>query len=849
MPINPVTKQLIGFIFLLLICPSMPLGASDGSNYYVPSGASEASGSFRLVWEGTSHPIRNKSLTWSLSPNNGTATLSGSSGTDGDGRASFTLFFNANACGTYTIKIRLSGDPRPSSFDSFSITYGESCPTVPSSGTTSPPPAPKLEKISDDNQVTAPGDSLMFTVELQDSDGSPIPDVDLNFSILSGDGSSASLSPVEATTDANGRARTTLTLGTDASGEYIVKVNRSDMSDIYTEFTVTVDPLLPRATRLKIISGDEQQGLPGEALEKSFVVEVRDQFDKPLQGAQVTFSVTGGEGTLSAASAVTGADGRAESILTLGPNPGTNTVAAAVTGVQEGQMFTAEGVRIPKSLKMISGDEQQGLPGEALEKSFVVEVRDQFDKPLQGAEVTFSVTSGGGTLSATSAVTGADGRAESILTLGPDLGTITVLAAVTGVQEGQTFTAEGVRILKSLKIISGDNQQGPPGRRLENPFVVEVRDQFDKPLQGVQVKFSVTAGDGTLSAAIAATDSNGRAESRLTLGKNLGANTVRVSVTGIEEKKMFNAEGIRTPLAFWIILGDKQQGVVGTALANPFIVDVRDHSGEPLPGVQVMFSVTAGDGTLSVTNEVTGSNGRVESILTLGPNPGTNTVTVSVTGIVGEQSASATAVPPPIPEDVNGDDVVDILDLVSVASDLGNEGKNLVSDVNGDEVVNILDLVLVARAYGTAAAPANPRAPAMLTAADVGRWLAQAQTLDLTDATIQMGVLALEQLAAALMPEETALLPNYPNPFNPETWIPYQLSEDGPVSISIYDATGVLIRTLSIGIQSAGFYNSRDRAAYWDGRNDAGERVASGLYFYQLRTPSFHQTRRLVIVK
>ncbi len=98
-------------------------------------------------------------------------------------------------------------------------------------------------------------------------------------------------------------------------------------------------------------------------------------------------------------------------------------------------------------------------------------------------------------------------------------------------------------------------------------------------------------------------------------------------------------------------------------------------------------------------------------------------------------------------------------------------------------------------------------------------------------------------------PEGDMLLQNYPNPFNPETWIPYQLSEDTPVSISIYDTTGKLIRTLSIGFQSAGFYNSRGRAAYWDGRNDAGEHVSSGLYFYQLRTPSFEQTRRLVVIK
>ncbi len=98
-------------------------------------------------------------------------------------------------------------------------------------------------------------------------------------------------------------------------------------------------------------------------------------------------------------------------------------------------------------------------------------------------------------------------------------------------------------------------------------------------------------------------------------------------------------------------------------------------------------------------------------------------------------------------------------------------------------------------------------------------------------------------------PVQNRLLQNYPNPFNPETWIPYQLAEGSDVSIEIYDATGRLVRSLSLGYQSAGFYNSRGRAAYWDGRNAVGERVASGVYFYQLKTPSFRQTRRLLILK
>ena len=98
-------------------------------------------------------------------------------------------------------------------------------------------------------------------------------------------------------------------------------------------------------------------------------------------------------------------------------------------------------------------------------------------------------------------------------------------------------------------------------------------------------------------------------------------------------------------------------------------------------------------------------------------------------------------------------------------------------------------------------------------------------------------------------PKRDLLLQNYPNPFNPETWIPYHLSEDSPVSISIYDATGGLVRTLSLGLQSAGFYYNRGRAAYWDGRNTLGEKVVSGVYFYRLATPSFQQTRRMIVLK
>ena len=745
---------------------------------------------------------------------------------DSNGRAESTLTLGPNA-GTNTVTVSVSGIQQEKMFNAEGI-------RIPKS----------LEIVSGDDQQGLPGATLEkpFVVEVRDQFDKPLPGTEVTFSVTSSGGT---LSATSVTTDANGRAKSTLTLGPNPGTNTVVAA----VTGVQAQRTFTAEGVrIPKS--LQIISGDKQQGLPGTALEKAFVVEVRDQVDKPLPEVQVTFSVTGGGGRLSATSVTTDSNGRAESVLTLGPNPGTNTVTVSVEGIQEGQTFTAEGVRIPKALETVSGNDQQGPPGAPLEKPFVVEARDQFDKPLPEVQVTFSVSSGGGTLSATNVTTDASGRAQSILTLGPNPGTNTVVAAVTGVQGEQTFTAEGVRIPKSLEIISGDKQQGLPGMALEKAFVVEVRDQFDKPLPGAQVTFSVASGGGTLSAITALTDSNGRVESTLTLGSNPGANAVTVSVIGIQEERTFNAEGIRIPKAFWVISGFDQQGLVGEALANPFIVEVRDQFGERLPDVQVIFSVASGGGTLSVTTAATDSNGQVESILTLGPNPGTNTVTVSVTGIPEAQPINVTAEPPPIPEDVNGDDAVNILDLVAVAANLGDEGADLAADVNGDGVVNILDLVVVAGAIGNAAAPSSdPRVLAMLTATEVGQWLDQAQRLNLTDATTQMGVLALERLAAALTPEKTALLPNYPNPFNPETWIPYQLSRDAEVTLTIYDANGFMVRRLDLGHQLVGYYSDRGKAVHWDGRNNLGESVASGVYFYHLSAGDFSATRKMLILK
>ena len=203
--------------------------------------------------------------------------------------------------------------------------------------------------------------------------------------------------------------------------------------------------------------------------------------------------------------------------------------------------------------------------------------------------------------------------------------------------------------------------------------------------------------------------------------------------------------------------------------------------------------------------------------------------------------------------DVNRDGAVNILDLVVVAVSFGQtvtEGGNP-ADVNEDGVVNIVDLVQVAGALGgDAAAPtAYPQALEMFTAADIQHWLIQAQDLALTDATSQKGIRFFQQLLVALTPKETALLPNYPNPFNPETWIPYQLAKPADVTVSIHTVDGKLVRTLVLGHQPVGIYQAKSRAAYWDGKNRHGEPVASGVYFYTLTAGEFTETRKMLIRK
>ena len=199
--------------------------------------------------------------------------------------------------------------------------------------------------------------------------------------------------------------------------------------------------------------------------------------------------------------------------------------------------------------------------------------------------------------------------------------------------------------------------------------------------------------------------------------------------------------------------------------------------------------------------------------------------------------------------DVNEDGNVDITDMTLVLADIGKDTPTTArADVNKDGSVTVADLQLVIDNLDD---PTNATAPAITDKSVVfnaERLQAELKRVG-TDPRYAEAIAYIQQLLNIERPATTRLLANYPNPFNPETWIPYQLAKASNVQITIYDVRGTVVRSLKLGHKPEGYYTNRSRAAHWDGRNNFGERVATGVYFYQLQADSMSLLRKMVILK
>ena len=457
---------------------------------------------------------------------------------------------------------------------------------------------------------------------------------------------------------------------------------------------------------------------------------------------------------------------------------------------------------IPQALLKVSGDEQSAPAGEALPAPFVVSVLDQNKGAYPGAPVTFKVIGGQGTLSVETTATDSTGQAATTLTLGRKPGINTVEVIVAGLLP-VTFTAEGTGVPHRLTRITGDEQTGPAGRTLSAPFVVSVLDQNEEAYPGALVTFEVTGGQGSLSVDSATTDSTGKASTTLTLGDEPGLNTVDAVVAGLPPVT-FTARGARIPQTLTKVSEDEQRGAIGTPLSHPFVVSLLDHTGQPLPGTPVEFVVAEGQGTLSTGTGTTDENGQASTVLTLGDEPGTNSVDATVEGLdtvrftaIGETTS-----------DFDGDGVTGLKDFFLFADSFGSDDPRF--DLDGSGTVDFADFFLFADFFGE-----KERAKLM--------------------------ALAWERIG---LPREAQLLQNTPNPFNSQTVVEFVLPEPGWARLEVFGLTGQRVAVLAQGPHQAGRHR-----IHWDARDSHGRPLASGIYLWRLSTGKNSFTRRFTLLR
>ena len=668
--------------------------------------------------------------------------------------------------------------------------------------------AENLDDYDGNNQMGSLNSRLAepFIVEVVDANDNPVEDARVRFRTTIGSGRFSprafsrtdedGLAEITFTPTSTGRIRVVATVaGADSTAAFIVQGGEP-------------------ADALVKVSGDTQSGTPGNALANPFVVEVQDEDGEPLAGHRVTFSVTAGGGSLSETSAAADEDGRAETTLTLGSERGVNSVQASVSGVDpvtfntniEPKILVAVANR--PVMYWIDSGMLSGLTGA---------------KAAKIAESANDVAVGGGKVYWTEQTGESGGTVNSANLDGTD---VTELASIFATPIGIAVDAAGSKLYWTNA--SGRIQSA----NLDGSGIKNVMQNLSDPTDIVVSNGFIYWTEG------------GNSVRRVNISGQKIAIDVAVNLDSVGGLAVGGGK------VYWTEMTSASAGTVNGSNLNGTNFETL----ATLLSAPMGISVDTAGSKLYWTN----ARGRVQSANLNGSmikNVVEGLISPSKLAIGGANTAVATikATTPAKKDnakyDVNGDGAVDNTDASLVAAAMNT--SNAKYDVNGDGTVNFLDLLLVFDNREDAAAA--PTIVGMkLTAIQIDIIQEQINLLiatnDRSPSALRV-LIYLQQLIVTARPEKTQLFANYPNPFNPETWIPYELATDTDVRLTIYNTQGVVIRTMPLGHQSAGYYTGRDRAAYWDGRNALGEQVASGLYFYQLETDEMSSMRKMVILK
>ena len=469
-----------------------------------------------------------------------------------------------------------------------------------------------------------------------------------------------------------------------------------------------------------------------------------------------------------------------------------------------------------RALVKISGDTQEAEAGETLANPLVVQVVDAHGKPMPGMIVTFDVSQDGGTLRTTTATTSSEGKAQTTLRLGATPGANTVTVTAIGILSSVTFTANGTRPPMYWIDKNNGTLHRSMGATIEN-LVPSVQNATSLAVDVAGEKLYWTEKTSDRTGKIQRANLDG---ANVQLIKSLTSVPRAITIDTVNGKLyLTNSWGKIQRLNFD---GSNFQTDLITDLSSPaeIILDVARN--------KLYWIEQTSDRTGKVQRaNLDGSNVQLVKSLTSVPRGiAIDTVNrklylTNSWGKIQRLDFDGFGFEPDL---VTGLDSLEGIALDVVGGKLyWIEADNIrCANLNGEDIQTLLaalntpgDIALSVSMNMSPAAPANT-----------------------SPTSYQMPV-----------PDENNLLVNYPNPFNPETWIPYQLAEPAEVKLRIYSVSGALVRTLALGYQPAGMYHSKSRAAYWDGQNEQGERVASGIYFYTLSAGDFTATQKMLLMK
>ena len=682
--------------------------------------------------------------------------------------------------------------------------------------------AEKLVISSGADQTGFPNKPLAVPLVVQavDRNGYGVHSVKVTFKVTEDGGR---VSPSWMLTDNDGFATTGFI--PNAPGTVIVEASADALSPV--TFTVQVDD---PPDKVLSVSGSDQNGAPGTRLPEPFVIEVQDINAEPVAGVVVTFAVTAGGGNVSETTATTDANGQAQTYLTLGSLYGVNTVEAGVSGVLTQATFE------------VTSQEQVLVAPSAHPSMYWINTSANTLHRLVEAKVENLVSSLQNTTSLTVDTT------NRLLYFG----------VKTGKNSGEIWRSEltgrnsqTIRSgLGSIRDIAVDSSGGKIYWISASGRIKSMATEGSKRVTAIVRDLFKPTSLAVSNGYLYWTESLGRIRRvRLTANQKIPMDIV----TGLVEPRSIT---IAKGKIYWVEHFGGGGGRLRRANLNGAkIEELRTFT----RNVPTEIDIDGSDNKIYWTR----STGKIQRSNLVG-----RSITDIVTGLIrpGAIALGGTVPDEPVaeqtipttktttktdsPYDVNSDGRVDIEDAKLVAYALGTD--NLDYDVNGDDMVDLDDLLLVFNNRDDAAAGAPSVIPARRTAVQVDRIREQIEMLLAsgdTSLVAQQVLMYLQHLLASARPDATVLLANYPNPFNPETWIPYHLATSTDVRINIYNAQGILVRALTLGHQMAGYYTSWSRAAYWDGRNALGERVASGIYFYQLQADEISPLRKIVILK